>query len=137
MPKQKIEQTLQSPSRIYKEPNFTFCYYFKHVLLVCGHCKLNSAPLYRPLVSGRNFTYWSSPQSQLTYYTYINRPLGCEESFTLSEKWDHESQCQYRQVRCQYDHHGCDIVLSVKVIKNLNLIILLFTFMIFLGHVLA
>jgi len=50
----------------------------------------------------------------LIYLPCKYRPLGCEESFTLSEKWDHESQCQYRQVRCQYDHHGCDIVLSVK-----------------------
>ena len=33
----------------------------------------------------------------------------------LAQKYDHENHCQYREVRCQYEHHGCQIVMPVKV----------------------
>ena len=40
---------------------------------------------------------------------------GCQESVTLPHKAEHEAGCQYREVICQYEHHGCQIRLTVKV----------------------
>ena len=40
---------------------------------------------------------------------------GCLESVTLPHKAEHEAGCQYREVICQYEHHGCQIRLTVKV----------------------
>ena len=40
---------------------------------------------------------------------------GCQESVTLPHKGEHEAGCQYREVICQYEHHGCQIRLTVKV----------------------
>lgn len=42
------------------------------------------------------------------------REAGCGESVALPGKHEHESQCAYRRVRCQHDHHGCQEVLTVK-----------------------
>ena len=43
------------------------------------------------------------------------RDAGCQESFALPHKHDHESVCQFRPVQCQYQCHGCDVVTSAKV----------------------
>ena len=51
----------------------------------------------------------------LTVNPNNNRDVGCEESVPLAQKYDHENHCQYREVRCQYEHHGCQIVMPVKV----------------------
>merc|ERR1712107_672733 len=42
------------------------------------------------------------------------RDAGCQESFALPHKHDHESVCQFRPVQCQYQCHGCDVVTSAK-----------------------
>ena len=56
----------------------------------------------------------------------------------MSEKYDHESHCQYREVRCQYEHHGCEVVMTVKVGTDQKIMIMNKAKMTYVsGHVLA
>jgi len=50
----------------------------------------------------------------LIYLPCRYRDIGCEESVPLSQKYDHESHCQYREVRCKHEHYGCEVVMTVK-----------------------
>eukprot|EP00092_Neocalanus_flemingeri_P033361 GFUD01036276.1.p1 GENE.GFUD01036276.1~~GFUD01036276.1.p1 ORF type:complete len:266 (-),score=75.87 GFUD01036276.1:122-919(-) len=39
---------------------------------------------------------------------------GCPESVFLPSRLQHETVCQFRPVNCQFQHHGCEQVFSVK-----------------------
>lgn len=57
-----------------------------------------------------------TPACQLAFTnSCLHSPAGCLESVTLPHKAEHEAGCQYREVICQYEHHGCQISLTVKV----------------------
>ena len=61
---------------------------------------------------------WNILLHSMHLHDVFPREAGCQESVPLAGKADHESCCQYRSVRCQYEHHGCEVVTMVKVGDN-------------------
>ena len=58
-------------------------------------------------------TYILSLVEQFTIYIFSIR--GCERVFFSTGREEHETECKYRPIPCQYQIHGCKAVFSQKV----------------------